>query len=81
MPPRLEEPQDGFPGAKIDTRPVSRVPMQLQFEEPHDDLHVPEMYTHLGQHFKSPPSKLPEKTRRGFRHFKSKVLGFFGLRR
>jgi len=69
------------PGAGAGIRPglESGVPMQPQFEELHDDLHVPEMYTHLGQSYKSPLSRLPEKKRRGFRRFKSKFREFFGL--
>jgi len=66
-------------GTEIRPSPESGVPMRPQFEEPHDDLHVPEMYTHLGQSYKSPPSKLPEKKRRGFKRFKSKFRELFGL--
>jgi len=66
-------------GTKIHPGLESGVPRRPQFEEPHDDLHAPEMYTHLDQSYKSPPSKLPEKKRRGFQRFKSKLREFFGL--
>ena len=76
-----EEPRNDLHGAKIYPRPESRVPIQPKFEEPHDDLHVLEMYTHLDWRFKPPPSQIPRKKRRDFKHFKSKLRGFFRLNR
>ncbi|KAF9643193.1 kinase-like protein [Thelephora ganbajun] len=35
-----------------------------------------EVFTHLDQHFEPPPSNLPQKKRKGIKHFLSKLRGF-----
>jgi len=79
--PQLREPRDDLHRAEVSPHPESWAPIPPRSEEPHDDLHVPEMYAHLGQRFTPPPSQLPEKKRKGFKHFKLMLREFFGLNR
>ena len=72
--PAQEEPQE----VATKQQPVSRVPTRSRSEEQHDDAAT---YSHLDQHYDPPPSNLPQKKRKGFRHFKMKVREFFGFRR
>jgi len=79
VPPIPVPPHDDLLRPEIHSRPESRAPTPLQPEEPHDDLHVPEKYKHLGQRFTPPPSQFPERKRKGFERFKSKLREFFGF--
>jgi len=78
---RLGEPGHDLHRAEIHSRPESCVPIPRQSEELHDDVHGPEIYAHFGQCFDPLPSQIPVKKRKGFKHFKSKLREFFGLRR
>ena len=76
--PQLRVPRDDFNGTGTPSRPESWAAVPPRPEELHDDLHA---YTHFGQRFTPPPSNLPEKKRKGFKHFKSKLRELFGRRR
>lgn len=50
--------------------------LRRRSEEPSEEAVA---FPHLTEDHLPPPSNLPQKKRRGFKHFKSKLRGFFGL--
>jgi hypothetical protein len=57
--------------------PQEVVPVQLLDD---DDLHAAGNHPHLNQHYTPPPSQVPQRKRKGFRHFKTKLRRLFGWR-
>ena len=74
--PLQEEPrpQEAVTKPSQEPQPESRDPA----EEPHDDLHGA-TYPHLNQNYEPPPSKIPQKKRKGFKRFTSMLREFFGF--
>ena len=74
--PLQEEPrpQEAVTKPSQEPQPESRDPG----EEPHDDLHGA-TYPHLNQNYEPPPSKIPQKKRKGFKRFTSMLREFFSF--
>ena len=54
------------PQAPTQPQPMPWAPSRLRSEEPHNDLHLPDMYAHP---YGSPPSRLPVKKRKGLKRY------------